>query len=155
MGVYEPLAQFLNGLEDDSWTASFDQIESKLGFNLPPSAHKYPQWWSNEKGPGHSQKTGWQSVGWKTSEVDVRGKKVRFIRNFGTMRHHAHQADTAAPSLSDLWRRASEISEITDRAQLERAALKCFIESEAGRQLAEMGGTMPDMEIAPRRRIVW
>jgi hypothetical protein len=148
MGIYEPLARFLSGLEDDSWTASFVQIEDKLGFDLPPSARKYPQWWSNEAGKGHSQKEGWRSVGWKTKEVNLRGMTVRFVKA-------RDQAMPAVPSLAELWRRASEISEITDREDLERAALTCFMQREAGRHLAAMGGTMPDLEIPPRRRAIW
>ena len=63
MGKYEPLAQFLDSRNEDSWTATFEQIEAKLGFALPKSAYGYRAWWSNQQGPGHSQKEAWQAAG--------------------------------------------------------------------------------------------
>ena len=153
MGKYEPLAQFLGGLKEDSWSASFDQIESKLGFELPPSARKYPQWWSNEQGKGHSQKEGWQTVGWKTVEVDMREKKVRFARN----REHQSRSSTASmlPTLEELRCRAMEISGISDRDELERAALSALVLRETAQYISALGGSMPDAEAAPRRRPSW
>jgi hypothetical protein len=158
MGKYEPLTQYLQNQPVEIWEARFSDVESVLGFPLPRSAHEYPAWWANQQ-PGHSQTRGWQDAGWETGQVDLSAKKVRFTRRQRpTSQQVASETATstsAASNLADLWRRASEISEITDRMELERAALHCFIESEAGRQLAEMGGTMPDIELPPRRRIVW
>ncbi len=158
MGKYDPLTQYLQNKPVEIWEARFSDVESVLGFPLPRSAHEYPAWWANQE-PGHSQTRGWQDAGWETGQVDLSAKKVRFKRRQRPMSQRAN-SETAVnaskkPDLDDLWRRASEISEITDRMELERAALQCFIESEAGRQLAEMGGTMPDIELPPRRRISW
>jgi hypothetical protein len=152
MGIYEPLARFLDGLKEDSWTASFEQIESKLGFELPPSARKYRQWWSNEKGKGHSQKVGWQSVGWETSDVDLRDKRVRFIRPRQSNPMSAVRSSVNLPSLDALWRKASELSGITDRSELERAAVQTFIRRTAAQGLIDLGGTMPDFKAPPRER---
>lgn len=158
MGKYEPLTQYLQNQPVEIWDARFSDVESVLGFSLPRSAHQYPAWWANQE-PGHSQTRGWRDAGWETGRVDLSAKKVRFKRRRRpTSQRITSETATntsAASNLDDLWRKASEISEITDRLELERAALQCFIESEAGRQLAEMGGTMPDIELPPRRRIVW
>ncbi|HCF25480.1 MAG TPA: DUF2191 domain-containing protein [Novosphingobium sp.] len=61
----------------------------------------------------------------------------------------------ATAELNELWKRASELSGITDKAELERAAITDFIRREAGRQLAALGGTMPDAKAPPRRRATW
>ena len=63
MSRYEPLAQFLAAKKTDVWEASFEEIEARLGARLPDSAYKYPAWWANQAGPGHSQTRGWRSVG--------------------------------------------------------------------------------------------
>lgn len=153
MGIYEPLARYLAVLNDDSWTATFDQIESKLGFGLPPSAHKYRQWWSNEQGKGHSQKEGWQSVGWETSEVDLADRRVQFRRQ----RHNASHPSVEKPlgPTPELWEKASRLSGIEDRDALIEAALTALIRREAGKQLIAMGGTMPDFTVPPRERPTW
>ncbi|MDL2351672.1 MAG: hypothetical protein QFC78_02385 [Pseudomonadota bacterium] len=152
MGIYEPLARHLGALDQDSWTTTFEQIESKLGFGLPPSARKYRQWWSNERGKGHSQKEGWQSVGWVTAEVDLAAEKIRFARKGGLGNLGASGQDAQSAALAELWHKASVLSGIFDRAELERAAVETFIRRTAIRELIAMGGTMPDFEPAPRER---
>lgn len=54
--------------------------------------------------------------------------------------------------MADLWRKAKEISGISDHAELERTVLTQFIQREAGRQLALLGGTMPDFKVPARER---
>jgi len=150
VGKYEPLAQFLDSHNEDSWTATFDQIEAKLGFTLPRSAYDHRAWWSNQQGPGHSQKEAWQAAGWETKEVDLRRRIVRFERA-----HRRARGGSAAPSSSGieaLWHTASEMSGITDRAELEKAVVSSFIRREAAKRLIAMGGTMPDFQPAPRER---
>ena len=47
---------------------------------------------------------------------------------------------------------AKERTGITDTASLMREALDALIQREAAHRLAALGGTMPDLEITPRRR---
>lgn len=47
---------------------------------------------------------------------------------------------------------AREFSGIEETSALVRLALKRFVESEAARRLARLGGSDPDATIAPRRR---
>ncbi len=51
----------------------------------------------------------------------------------------------------ELIRQAQEYSGVTERSALLREALKALIHREASRRLAELGGTMPDLE--PVRRL--
>jgi Arc/MetJ family transcription regulator len=53
----------------------------------------------------------------------------------------------------DLVRTAQEYSGLTERTALLREALKALIQREASRQLAALGGTMPDLEYVRRLRV--
>ncbi|MDO9472390.1 MAG: type II toxin-antitoxin system VapB family antitoxin [Caulobacter sp.] len=47
---------------------------------------------------------------------------------------------------------AAELTGITEKSALVRAALKALIEREAARRLARLGGSAPDLMVPPRRR---
>lgn len=53
----------------------------------------------------------------------------------------------------ELVRQAQEYSGVTERTSLLREALKALIHREASRQLAALGGTMPDLEYVRRTRV--
>ena len=53
----------------------------------------------------------------------------------------------------ELVRQAQEFSGVTERTALLREALKALIHREASRQLAALGGTMPDLEDIRRTRV--
>jgi hypothetical protein len=150
MGKYEPLAAHLQGVRSDSWIAGFAELEEVLGFALPPSAHRYREWWANQRSGGHSQAKGWQDAGWKVWEVDLAEKRVEFRR--GASRPKPINADHPEPSEEELMRRASLYLDITDRSQIVREALKALCAREAAQRLVRLGGTMPDLEAPPRRR---
>jgi hypothetical protein len=152
LGKYEPLAKYLEKREGDSWNATFAQVEEILGFELPRSAYEYAAWWSNQKGPGHSQKEGWQSVGWETRDLDLANRTVRFVKSGAARVYEAQQGYIPPASTSDLWRRVRELTGLDDRAELEAHVLRSFIRQEAGKRLIALGGTMPEAEAPPRRR---
>ncbi|HEY0854935.1 MAG TPA: type II toxin-antitoxin system VapB family antitoxin [Devosia sp.] len=52
----------------------------------------------------------------------------------------------------ELLQDALELTGITEKSTLIREALKSIVAREAGRRLARMGGTMPDLVAPPRRR---
>ena len=52
----------------------------------------------------------------------------------------------------DLLARASMLTGIIDRTPLIRESLKAIIARESARRLALLGGSMPDLELTPRRR---
>jgi Arc/MetJ family transcription regulator len=53
----------------------------------------------------------------------------------------------------DLVRTAQEFTGVTEKTLLVREALKSLIERESSRRLAALGGTMPELEDIPRRRV--
>jgi Arc/MetJ family transcription regulator len=53
----------------------------------------------------------------------------------------------------DLLQKAHEFTGIEERSALLREALKALLHREASRRLAKLGGTMPDLEDIPRRRV--
>jgi Arc/MetJ family transcription regulator len=53
----------------------------------------------------------------------------------------------------DLVSAAQEFTGITEKTALVREALKSLVQREASRRLAALGGTMPELEDIPRRRV--
>lgn len=49
--------------------------------------------------------------------------------------------------------RARELTGVQEKSALVRAALKALIERESARRLARLGGSEPDLEAPPRRRL--
>jgi hypothetical protein len=80
-GKYAPLYRHLAARTDTEWAATFRDIERVLGFKLPDSARIHRPWWANqgERG-GHSHALAWEMAGWRTSQVDMAGEHVLFVR---------------------------------------------------------------------------
>jgi Arc/MetJ family transcription regulator len=53
----------------------------------------------------------------------------------------------------DLLSQAQELTGISEKTALVRAALKSLIERETSRRMAKLGGTQPDLKPIPRRRV--
>lgn len=53
----------------------------------------------------------------------------------------------------ELVEKAQELTGLTERTALLRAGLMALIHLEASRRLAAAGGTEPDLEYIPRRRV--
>jgi Arc/MetJ family transcription regulator len=53
----------------------------------------------------------------------------------------------------DLLRIAQEFTGVSEKAALIREALKALIERESARRLATLGGSMPQLNNIPRRRV--
>lgn len=82
MTKYAALTRFLRQQEGARITLSFQELEEILGFSLPASAWKYPSWWANSAS-GQSQVKAWREAGWETRDVDLRGRRVTFVRVAG------------------------------------------------------------------------
>ena len=147
MGKYEPLSVRLQGESEDSWTATFAQVEAVLGFPLPASARTYREWWGNQQGAGHSQARAWQDAGWHVWKVSLPDETVTFRRLPGD-----DTRDRVPETEQALLERASAYLGVSDRRQVVREALKALCEREAAHRLAKLGGTMPDLQAPPRRR---
>jgi Arc/MetJ family transcription regulator len=53
----------------------------------------------------------------------------------------------------DLVNLAQEYTGVSEKTALVREALKALIQRESSRRLAALGGTMPELEDIPRRRV--
>ena len=53
----------------------------------------------------------------------------------------------------ELIRIAQEFTGVSEKTALVREALKALIERESARRLASLGGTMPQLENVPRRKV--
>jgi hypothetical protein len=145
MSRYNALADYLKRRKGSAWDASFEEIESILGGKLPQSAFRYPAWWANQTGPGHSQTAGWRSVGWRTAKLDLERRRVRFEKEIDT-------ASITAADNDRLFAEARSWTGIDDQSALVREALRALIAREASARLARLGGTMPDYTAPPRER---
>lgn len=150
MSRYQPLADFLAGKKGNQWEASFAEVEARLGFPLPKSAYRYPAWWANQSGSGHSQTKGWRSAGWRTCALDLERRRVRFERE----RPQPAESESGVTHESEgiLYRQATELTGIHDRQALINEGLRALIAREAAARLARLGGTMPDYRAPPRER---
>ncbi len=79
-GKYTALTFYLS--QKARWTRwvklQFSQIEGIIGDNLPVAAFENTEWWSNTKST--SQSEAWISIGWKVTEVNLKGENVIFTR---------------------------------------------------------------------------
>lgn len=77
---YQKLEEWLKNPQE--LTLTFSQIESILGFKLPPSASEYGQWWENDE--SHSQAKAWLSAGYKTINAShiPDNEKVTFVKKY-------------------------------------------------------------------------
>jgi Arc/MetJ family transcription regulator len=51
----------------------------------------------------------------------------------------------------ELFAKAQAFAGVTEKSAVVREALKAFVEREAARRLARLGGTIPNAKAAPRR----
>jgi Arc/MetJ family transcription regulator len=75
-----------------------------------------------------------------------------FDAKYGTLQRRSHTVRTTITLDDDLVSAAQEYTGIQEKSALVRAALKALVEREAARRLARMGGSAPDLKLAPRRR---
>ena len=78
-GKYGALYKHLCDLPQQEWRTTFSEIESILGFALPPSARRHRPWWANQGrngGNGHSHARAWNAAGWETADVDMRAETL-------------------------------------------------------------------------------
>ena len=88
---------------------------------------------------------------WRVWRVDLVNENVEFRRNPARA-----VADRSAPPLEisdeDLVERAGAYLGTSDRATIIREGLKALCQREAARRLAALGGSLPHLEAARRRR---
>ncbi len=96
-GKYQRLYTHLCSFTTQEWRATFSEIESIIGFELPASARLHRPWWSNQTGGnGHSQALAWSAAGWETAEVDMDAETL-LLRRKPTKAVHRLSLDEAWP----------------------------------------------------------
>lgn len=80
MKKYSSLSNYLSGLTAGEIQLTFSSVEEIIEGQLPPSAMRYPAWWSNEKEGTHKWAHLWQAAGWVTDGVDLKLQTVTFRR---------------------------------------------------------------------------
>ena len=94
-GEYQRLYSHLCGLQAEEWQTSFGEIESIMGFALPPTARLHRPWWANQMN-GHSHALAWMAAGWKTEKVKMEVETLVFRRLKGL-------EAVRKPSLDEFW----------------------------------------------------
>jgi hypothetical protein len=79
MTKYAPLTRHLAGRHESRIRMGFAEIERLLGFALPRSARAYRPWWANS-GHGHVQSRAWLEAGYESSDVDLAGERLEFVK---------------------------------------------------------------------------
>lgn len=74
---YHPLFEHLLFSGQGEMTMTFAEIESIISAQLPPSARRREEWWSNSLN-GHSQARAWMRASYKTARVDLARETVIF-----------------------------------------------------------------------------
>lgn len=69
MLTYTPLRIYLESQTAPRLTLTLQEMESILGDHLPPSAYRYPQWWSNSNTNAHPYSRAWTDTGYRTTHV--------------------------------------------------------------------------------------
>jgi hypothetical protein len=78
---YSPLADWLQSQpgKNDQVPLTFEEIEKIIGGELPPSAHSYRAWWSNDS-VVHTQSKQWLDAGWRVSSINITEGRITFSR---------------------------------------------------------------------------
>jgi len=79
MTKYAPLTEFLQQQPVNRLPVTFAELESLLGFALPPSARKHRAWWANNPA-SHVNAAAWHEAGFQSQEVDMEGEKLMFVK---------------------------------------------------------------------------
>ena len=96
-GKYRRLYTYLCDLRTQEWRTTFGEIESVIGFRLPPSARLHRPWWANQSnGNGHSHALAWSVAGWETAEVDMDAETL-------LLRWRERAKADRKPDLDEMW----------------------------------------------------
>lgn len=77
-GKYRYLADYLANCQRDIVDLTFDELEEIIKSKLPESCRKHRAIWANSN--SHSIAVAWIAAGYRTTDVNIKEKKVRFER---------------------------------------------------------------------------
>jgi hypothetical protein len=78
-GKYEPLSLWLSSQQSSRLAMSFDDVETILGFELPPSARNHLPYWYGHAGSALCRAI--HGAGWKATGVNLTAETAGFIRD--------------------------------------------------------------------------
>jgi len=76
---YAPLAVWLQSQTENRVPSTFEEIETVIEDQLPPSARAHRTWWANDN-VSHPQSIQWLEAGWRVSSVNMSSERVIFSR---------------------------------------------------------------------------
>ena len=76
---YYNLYKTLRSRDDKQISLSFKEIETIIESDLPPSARKNKEYWSN-RGKGGVQAAAWMDAGFHVKDVDLRAEEATFSK---------------------------------------------------------------------------
>ena len=76
---YLPLYTYLEHRYASTVVLTFEQIESLLGFALPPAARQEPAWWTSPAGSGRRDDEAWTAAK-RTAMPNLLARHVTFER---------------------------------------------------------------------------
>lgn len=79
VGKYGEIGAQLRRHTGSSWSPSFNELADLVPGGLPPSAYEHSAWWSNSS--SHVQAQAWLAAGWQSQDVDLRARRVTFVRS--------------------------------------------------------------------------
>ena len=87
-GKYQRLYTHLHRLSTQEWRTTFSELESIIGFPLPPSARLHRSWWSNQTvSNSRSGAFAWGAAGWETADVDMDAETLLLRRKSEAVAH--------------------------------------------------------------------
>ena len=75
---YAGIAGYLKEQNGPTAEASFADLETAIGNDLPASAERHRAWWANTE--RNTQARVWMEEGWRVDQVDFDQRKVMFSR---------------------------------------------------------------------------
>jgi len=104
-GKYTSLEHYLHDLPSNKreMTLTFGQIEKIMKSKLPSSAYEDRRWWDHETEGNHVNKRAWVNAGWKIPSLDVKKKRVKFVRKKEGATHSPHVRNGADGKVHCCW----------------------------------------------------
>jgi len=69
MSKYDLLNAYLDSQYESRIILCMEQMEKIIGDQLPLSAYRYVEWWSNSRTKAHPHSRAWQDAGYRTVNV--------------------------------------------------------------------------------------
>ena len=79
MSKYAPLGSYLRESGQEEIAMTFREIEAVIGAPLPASAYRRREWWANNPNR-HTHARAWLEAGYITSEVNMDGQRLQFLK---------------------------------------------------------------------------